>query len=77
MGITYEELRGYTEGYRYKSYLSYATLNFNENNNHFSQWDVKTIFDKGDKNGDNMLQKQEHHDVIEGGYDGKKYVVQE
>jgi len=36
------------------------------------KWDAKTIFDKGDKNGDNMLQIQEHHDVIEAGYDGKK-----
>ena len=47
-------------------------MNFNQNNDHFSQWDAKNIFDKGDKNGDNMLQKQEHHDVIEGGYDGKE-----
>merc|ERR1711934_167481 len=33
--------------------------------------DAKDILAKGDKDGDNELDKHEHHDVIEAGYAGK------
>ena len=46
---------------RTKSGIEYCNLN----NDHLSQWDTEAFLHKGDKDGNNMLDKHEHHDVVD------------